>query len=224
MVTILAASPAKEDLAALSAIISREGHQAIAALDARSAASGLQKDPDLVVVDIVPGSQESALLWKLFSDARKTRKLPLLALLPEKEVEQYAPSLGADDFVLKPIRPADLSARLRRMLKSGRGPEAKETVRFGDLTIDLSNYEVALGGKRIELTYKEYELLKFLALNKGKVFNRDTLLNRIWGYDYYGGDRTVDVHVRRLRSKIEDGSHTFIETVRNVGYRFAPGG
>ena len=223
MVTVLAASPGKEELATLSMLISKEGHEAITALDARSAASGIEKNPNVVVVDIQPGSQESARMWKLFTDARKTRKLPLLALLPEREAEQYELVPGTDDFVLKPFRPPEVIARLRRMLKSSKGPDAKETIRHGDLTIDLANYEVTVGGKRIELTYKEYELLKFLALNKGKVFNRDTLLNRIWGYDYYGGDRTVDVHVRRLRSKIEDSSHTFIETVRNVGYRFAPG-
>ena len=77
-----------------------------------------------------------------------------------------------------------------------------------------------VGGRPMELTYKEYELLRFLATNRDKVFTREALLNRVWGYDFYGGARTVDVHIRRLRSKIEDGHHTFIETVRNVGYRF----
>jgi DNA-binding response OmpR family regulator len=77
-----------------------------------------------------------------------------------------------------------------------------------------------VGGNPVMLTFREYELLKFLASNRGRVFTREALLNRVWGYDYYGGDRTVDVHIRRLRSKIEDASHTFIETVRNIGYKF----
>ena len=77
-----------------------------------------------------------------------------------------------------------------------------------------------MGCKVVELTFKEYELLKFLASNRGRVYTREALLNKVWGYDYYGGDRTVDVHVRRLRSKIEDSKRTFIETVRNIGYRF----
>ena len=93
-------------------------------------------------------------------------------------------------------------------------------MRCGALTIDLSNYRVTVDDDPLVLTFKEYELLRFLAANKDKVFTREALLNRVWGYDFYGGARTVDVHIRRLRSKIEDRTHTFIETVRNVGYRF----
>jgi two-component system alkaline phosphatase synthesis response regulator PhoP len=94
-------------------------------------------------------------------------------------------------------------------------------IKCGDLVIDIAKYEVSIGGKLLALTFKEYELLKFLAKNRGRVFTRETLLNEVWGYDYYGGDRTVDVHIRRLRSKIEDSTHTFIETVRNIGYKFS---
>jgi len=88
------------------------------------------------------------------------------------------------------------------------------------MVINLTNYEVTISGKIISLTFKEFELLKFMVRNQGRVFSRDDLLRKIWGYEYYGGDRTVDVHIRRLRSKIEDGNHSFIETVRNIGYRF----
>jgi len=86
--------------------------------------------------------------------------------------------------------------------------------------INRAKCEVTLAGRVLMLTFMEYELLKFLASNKGRVFTREVLLNKVWGYDYYGGDRTVDVHIRRLRSKIEDLTHTFIETVRNIGYKF----
>jgi DNA-binding response OmpR family regulator len=96
-------------------------------------------------------------------------------------------------------------------------------LRCGALLIDLANYKVMLDGRPIELTFKEYELLRFLASNRDKVFTREALLNRVWGYDYFGGARTVDVHIRRLRSKIEDRGHAFIETIRNVGYRFHEG-
>ena len=96
----------------------------------------------------------------------------------------------------------------------------EELIRCGDLVIDLAKCEVSLSGRLIPLTFKEYELLRFLASNRGRVFTREALLNKVWGYDYYGGDRTVDVHIRRLRSKIEDPTHTFIETVRNIGYKF----
>jgi DNA-binding response OmpR family regulator len=98
--------------------------------------------------------------------------------------------------------------------------QTEETIQCGDLVIDLANCEVRVGGKVVELTFKEYELLKFLAKDRGRVFTREALLHKVWGYDYFGGDRTVDVHVRRLRSKIEDSGQTFIETVRNIGYRF----
>jgi two-component system alkaline phosphatase synthesis response regulator PhoP len=86
--------------------------------------------------------------------------------------------------------------------------------------MDLANYTVHVSGRPVELTYKEYELLRYLAQNQGRVVTRETLLSRVWGYDFYGGARTVDVHIRRLRSKIEDRHNTFVETVRNVGYRF----
>ena len=86
--------------------------------------------------------------------------------------------------------------------------------------IDIARCEVSVGGRLVMLTFKEYQLLKFLASNRGTVFTRDALLNKVWGYDFFGGDRTVDVHIRRLRSKIEDANHAFIETVRNIGYRF----
>ena len=95
-----------------------------------------------------------------------------------------------------------------------------ELIRRDDLVIDLARIEVSVAGRPIVLAFREYELLKFLASNPGRVFTRDVLLDRVWGYDYFGGDRTVDVHIRRLRSKIEDSGHVFIETVRNIGYRF----
>ena len=96
----------------------------------------------------------------------------------------------------------------------------KNLIQKGKLTIDVSKYEVRLGEKKIDLTFTEFELLKFLCVNPGTVFTREVLLSKVWGYEYYGGTRTVDVHIRRLRSKIESKSSTYIETVRNIGYKF----
>jgi two-component system alkaline phosphatase synthesis response regulator PhoP len=93
-------------------------------------------------------------------------------------------------------------------------------IRSGDLVINTQQYDVFLAGRTVFLTFKEYELLKLLASNPGRVFSREQLLEQVWGYQYFGGTRTVDVHVRRLRSKIEDATHTFVDTVWNVGYRF----
>ena len=128
------------------------------------------------------------------------------------------PHLAADDFAGTTASGPELRARVRRLISAG--TDSRDVIKRGDLSIDTANCEVFLSGRLLELTFKEYELLRFLILNPGRVHTREVLLNRVWGHDYYGGDRTVDVHVRRLRSKIEDTSHTFIDTVRNVGYRF----
>jgi two-component system alkaline phosphatase synthesis response regulator PhoP len=143
-----------------------------------------------------------------------------LAVVRSDHLPAFDPQMGFDDFIVHPALGDEAVARVRRAIWKKSGVESDNTLRLGDLMIDLGNYKVFVGGRPIDLTYKEYELLRFLATNRDKVFTREALLNRVWGYDFYGGARTVDVHIRRLRSKIEDGHHTFIETVRNVGYRF----
>ena len=115
---------------------------------------------------------------------------------------------------------SELLARLRLILWKHRQISEKDVVRHGKLVINLEKYEVTLNGTTLTLTFKEYELLKFFATNSGKVFTRDAILNKVWGYDYYGGTRTVDVHIRRLRSKLEEAGHPYLETVRGVGYKF----
>jgi DNA-binding response OmpR family regulator len=136
--------------------------------------------------------------------------------------EQVASVAGTaiDDFAVFPVRAEELAARVRRAAARRGDGEEQNLLKAGTLVIDQASYKVFVGTRPVELTYKEYELLRFLAQNEGKVCTRETLLNRVWGYDFYGGARTVDVHIRRLRSKIEDPHHSFIETVRNVGYRF----
>ena len=125
-----------------------------------------------------------------------------------------------DDFCLTPIRPAELEARLRHLFFRSGGGSRPELIEYGPLVLNLETYQAAVSGRPLDLTYMEYELLKFLAGNPGKVFTRETLLSRVWGYDYYGGARTVDVHVRRLRAKLTDEHAPLIQTVRSVGYRF----
>jgi DNA-binding response OmpR family regulator len=125
-----------------------------------------------------------------------------------------------DDFCVVPARPAELETRLKHLfLRSGRGTRP-ELIQYGPLTLNLETYQAACGGRPLDLTYMEYELLKFLSSHPGKVFTRETLLSRVWGYDYYGGARTVDVHVRRLRAKLGEEHAGLIQTVRSVGYRF----
>lgn len=125
-----------------------------------------------------------------------------------------------DDFCLTPLQPAELEARLKHLFwRTGRGTRP-ELVEYGPLVLNLETYQAAVSGHPLDLTYMEYELLKFLATHPGKVFSRETLLSRVWGYEYYGGARTVDVHVRRLRAKLGNEQEHLIQTVRSVGYRF----
>ena len=159
-------------------------------------------------------------IWELAQRIRQERQIPIIALMPREKINGFDLSTGIDDFVVKPWEATEVTARIKRILRQKGGAESEDVIRCGDLVIDSAKCEVSLSGKPIILTFKEYQLLKFLANNKGKVFTRDVLLDKVWGWDYYGGDRTVDVHIRRLRSKIEDSTHTFIETVRNIGYKF----
>jgi DNA-binding response OmpR family regulator len=125
-----------------------------------------------------------------------------------------------DDFCLAPFHPKEVEARLRHLFyRSGRGAQP-EIVEYADLVLNLETYQAALTGKPLDLTYMEYELLKFFSTHPGKVFTREQLLSRVWGYEYYGGARTVDVHVRRLRAKLGEEHAGLIQTVRSVGYRF----
>jgi DNA-binding response OmpR family regulator len=125
-----------------------------------------------------------------------------------------------DDFCLSPFHAKELEARIGHLFwRTGRGTRP-ELVEYGSLVLNLETYQAAVGGRPLDLTYMEYELLKFLATHPGKVFTRETLLSRVWGYEYYGGARTVDVHIRRLRAKLGEEHANLISTVRSVGYRF----
>jgi DNA-binding response OmpR family regulator len=152
---------------------------------------------------------------------REQHDIPLIVLLSPQDIDTVEQLADVDDFVFPPWEGREVIMRIGRIVKRREGASAKELIRCGDLVIDLARCKVVLGDKPVVLTFKEYQLLKFLAGNKGKVFTREDLLKKIWGWEYCGGDRTVDVHIRRLRSKIEDSKHCFIETVRNVGYRFS---
>lgn len=124
-----------------------------------------------------------------------------------------------DDFILTPFRPEELEARLKHLFwRSGRGTRP-ELVEYGPLVLNLETYQAACAGRHLDLTFMEYELLTFLVSRPGKVFTRETLLSRVWGYDYFGGARTVDVHIRRLRAKLGEEHAGLIHTVRSVGYR-----
>lgn len=173
--------------------------------------------PDLVLMEMNGNSQQ---ILELSQKIKEERRLLIIALVNRETLNIIDGNLDIDDFVIQPCDLGELTLRIRRILRRNNNTDYNELITCGDLIIDPAKCELSVAGIPVMLTFKEYELLKFLASNRGRVFTREALLNRVWGYDYYGGDRTVDVHIRRLRSKIEDTSHTFIETVRHIGYRF----
>lgn len=173
--------------------------------------------PHIVLLEL---SALTGAVYKAFIERCDSLKLPVIALVSPDMLIDFDLTLGASDFVVCPPDADELVARVKLTLYRNRHEEDDDVIRAGSLVINPSTYEVSLRGKRVNLRFKEYELLRLLATNPGRVYSREALLSSIWGYDYFGGTRTVDVHIRRLRSKIEDAEHPYIETIWNVGYRF----
>jgi DNA-binding response OmpR family regulator len=172
-----------------------------------------ESNTGLLIIEFT-GSPEVETLCRYF---RKEKELPVIALVSPDKLDRLDDL--TDDFIIHPYNSKELATRIKHLVKRD-SDISTEPIRTAGITIDPDKYEVYVEGKLVSLTFKEYELLKFLASHPGRVFTRDTLLNQVWSQDYFGGDRTVDVHIRRLRSKIEDPTHIYIETVRNIGYRF----
>lgn len=176
--------------------------------------------PDLVILALENPTSASSII-DIIKELGRERPIPILALMPKDALKKNRElPFMVNDFVIEPYETEEIALRVEKALKDTYAVESKDLIRIGNLVIDLARREVTLDGKPLSLTFTEYELLIFLAANSGRVFTREALLNKIWGYDYYGGDRTVDVHIRRLRAKIEWGKEPFIETVRGTGYRF----
>jgi DNA-binding response OmpR family regulator len=147
---------------------------------------------------------------------------PIIVVVDEDGASRFRFEVGADDFLLTDASMAEISARLALLSRRTGRSDQEAVIKVGDLTVNPDNYQVYVRGRPLDLTYKEFELLKFLAQRPGRVCDRDLLLREVWGYDYYGGTRTVDVHIRRLRAKLGAEHETLIETIRNVGYRLVP--
>ncbi len=181
----------------------------------------LATESDLIVVDATTNLAGAAQTCRAAAASEIER--PILVVVAEGGLAALKASWGFDDLVLPRAQPAEVETRMR-LLRDRSADRGKATARVGDLEIDEDTYQVRLRGKPLDLTYREFELLKYLASNPGRVFTRSHLLAEVWGYDYFGGTRTVDVHVRRLRAKLGVDHDQLIGTVRGVGYKLDPEG
>jgi DNA-binding response OmpR family regulator len=178
--------------------------------------------PDLLLIDATVDIDVAADATKRLSLAWEIGIPPLIAVVNEDTITTFRLESGADDFLLAGASAQEISARMSLVARrAGHGDEAT-VIKVGDLIVNPDNYQVYVRGLPLDLTYKEFELLKFLAQRPGRVCDRDLLLREVWGFDYYGGTRTVDVHIRRLRAKLGAEHEALIETIRNVGYRLVP--
>ena len=174
----------------------------------------------ILLLDMTGPIARPSFVKEIITESKNGRLLGVIGVISKREMVNVNQDFGLDDFVLSPIDYDELIARINILgHKYSLAGENSHIIKVEDLVIDTARYEVWVGSRQVTLTYKEYELLKLLASEPNRVFTRDALLDQVWGYNYFGGTRTVDVHVRRLRSKVEDSTHTFVETVRNVGYR-----
>jgi two-component system alkaline phosphatase synthesis response regulator PhoP len=182
--------------------------------------------PDLFILDLMlPGMDGLEVCRQLRANVR-TKGIPIIMLTAKSEEfdKVLGLELGADDYLTKPFSVRELVARVKAMLRrvANTSPSETGTIRHGDITLDPVRHEVYKNGKLVEMPLKEFELLKMLLQNKGRVLSRELLLDKVWGFEYYGETRTVDVHIRYIRQKIEDDDSNpiYIETVRGIGYRF----
>jgi DNA-binding response OmpR family regulator len=176
------------------------------------------RPPTVVIVEAGDDVGRAQKAIKRLRDEGPLVEVPILIAVTVARLPALDFSIGFDDFVLAPLVPAELYARMRQLDWRTATFGSDEILKIDDLLIDIAGYEARLAGRRIELTHQEFELLRFLAQHRGRVFTREALLERAWGYRYAGGTRTVDIHVRRVRSKLGEAG-SIIETVRNVGYK-----
>ncbi len=192
----------------------------VAALD-----HALRLQPDLILLDVMLPDLDGLQVCTRLKREKETASIPVIMLTARgDEIDKVLGlEMGADDYVVKPFGVRELLARvkalLRRSQQSKEDPAEQETIQSGGVVLDLTTYQAYANGEKLQLTLKEFELLRTLVQNKGRVLNRDQLLNKVWGYEYFGETRTVDVHIRHLRQKLGTLG-TQIETVRGLGYLF----
>ncbi|MBQ3928577.1 MAG: response regulator transcription factor [Clostridia bacterium] len=210
--------------------IEKEGYEVVIANDGGQAVTKFKTEkPNLILLDIMLPVLDG---WQVCREIRKTSQCPIIMLTAKGEVfdKVLGLELGADDYVIKPFETKEIVARIKAVLRRVGGntvpsensmESSRKEVKFDKLVINLTNYELKVNGEQIDTPPKEMELIYHLASNPNRVFTRDQLLDEVWGFDYYGDSRTVDVHVKRLREKLEGVSDKWaLKTVWGVGYKF----
>ncbi len=208
----------------LRIFLENEGYKVKSASDGAEGVIAFKTyEPDLVLLDIMLPKKDG---WQVCREIREISPKPIIMITAKGEVfdKVLGLELGADDFIVKPFDTKEISARVKAVLRrytAHNRTDEEETVKFENIEISLRKYELKLNGKAVDIPPKELELLYFLASNYNRVFTRDQLLDKVWGFDYLGDSRTVDVHVKRLREKLEGVSDKWIlKTVWGVGYKF----
>ena len=210
--------------------LKREGYETVQAYDGEEAIEKMKEEkPDLVLLDVMLPKMDGFSVCKTI---RQSTNIPVIMVTAKEDVvdKVIGLELGADDYITKPFSVREVLARVKANLRKWDGIEAsikladgeQQTLTFGPLTLDTYKYEAQVSGKSVELTLREFELLKFLATQQGQVFSREELLEKVWGYEYFGDVRTVDVTIRRIREKIESNPSVpeFLATKRGIGYYF----
>ena len=207
----------------ISLYMMKDGYETEEVYDGREAIKAAESfQPDLILLDLMLPGMDG---YQVCTEIRKTSRVPIIMLTAKGETfdKVLGLELGADDYIVKPFDPKELVARVKAVLRRyepRQEEEDKDVLRFDALEINLSNYSVSYHGKSLDFPPKEFELLSFLAQNPNRVFTREQLLDRIWGYEYVGDTRTVDVHVKRIREKLNSEDTWGIRTVWSVGYKF----
>ena len=204
------------------------GYEVIVAFNGEDAIEkALEEKPDLIILDLMLPRIDGVEVCKIVKENEDTSNISIIMLTAKSDESDKIVGLetGADDYMTKPFSVKELIARVNAVLRRNSyyklEKNAENTIKIGDIVIDDEKHEVMKANEKVELTLKEFELLRILAVHKGKVLSRNKLLDEVWGYEYFGDTRTVDVHIRHIRKKIEDDDNVFkyIETIRGIGYK-----
>lgn len=218
--TILVIDDDRNILAIIELYLKKAGFQVYTCADGTSAMAAFHETkPSLVVLDIMLPGRDG---WAVLHDIRMESETPVIMLTAKGDTGDRVQGLelGADDYISKPFDAKELIARIKAVLRRSTPAEPARTIALPGLTVSLENYAVTLDGRQLEMPPKEIELLYFLASHTGKVFTREQLLEQVWGFDFFGDSRTVDVHVKRIREKLGEDHEWELRTVWGVGYKF----